>query len=148
MKQLLSDPPPNPQTPSIRKRRISNDRSWQGILRPAQNDGTKEPSFSHSCEFVIFLVPSPFPFPFPIPLPVQRLSIFSILGPKRAKKLSIGVYGFTEKQRKSTASVQGEGQGEGSSHIRCCVTAPSLTMSCLWKIAPRRSLDSSSFRSG
>jgi hypothetical protein len=51
--------------------------------------------------------------PFPIPPPVQRLSIFSILGPERAKKLSIGVHGFEEKQRKSTASVQREGERRG-----------------------------------
>ena len=42
------------------------------------------------------------------PSRLRRLSIFSILGPKRAKKLSIGVYGFAEKQRKSTASLSGE----------------------------------------
>ncbi len=30
------------------------------------------------------------------PSPFQRLSIFSILGPERAKKLSIGVHGFAE----------------------------------------------------
>src|SRR5713101_6408023 len=65
-------------------------------------------------EFVIFLIPSPCLFP--IPLPVQRLSIFSILRPERAKKLSIGSW-LCGKQRKSTASGQGEGQGEGSSHI-------------------------------
>src|SRR6266849_5190162 len=34
--------------------------------------------------------------PFPFPLPVERLSIFSILGPERAKKLSIGAHGFAE----------------------------------------------------
>src|SRR5260370_34423763 len=31
-----------------------------------------------------------------IPLPVERLSIFSILGPERAKQFSIGVHGFAE----------------------------------------------------
>src|SRR5713101_6601916 len=72
----------------------------------------KCPSFR---EFVNFLIPSPRPFP--IPLPVQRLSIFSILRPERAKKLSIGVHGFEEKQRKSTASVQGEGKRYGG----CCL---------------------------
>src|SRR5712692_6611210 len=36
------------------------------------------------------------PLQFQIPLPVQRLSIFSILGPERAKKLSIGVHGLAE----------------------------------------------------
>src|SRR6266852_627936 len=44
-----------------------------------------------------------------IPLPGQRLSIFSISGPERAKKLSIGVHGFCGKQRKSAASGLGEG---------------------------------------
>src|SRR5260370_211381 len=34
--------------------------------------------------------------PHPYPLPGQRLSIFSILAPERAKKLSIGVHGFAE----------------------------------------------------
>src|SRR5712692_6244089 len=43
------------------------------------------------------------------PLPGQRLSIFSISSPERAKKLSIGVHGFCGRQRKSTASGQGEG---------------------------------------
>src|SRR6266849_6346855 len=38
----------------------------------------------------------PSPCPCPIPLPVQRLSIFSVLGPERAKKLSIGVHGFAD----------------------------------------------------
>src|SRR5260370_31824366 len=34
--------------------------------------------------------------PHPNPLQGQTLSIFSILGPERAKKLSIGLHGFAE----------------------------------------------------
>src|SRR5216683_1288620 len=52
-----------------------------------------------------------------IPLPVQRLSIFSILGPERAKKLSIGVHGFAENRenrqpldRERDLEKQGEGK--------------------------------------
>src|SRR6266849_2979276 len=58
----------------------------------------------------MWLLPSPARARRACPLPGQRLSIFSILGPERAKKLSIGVHGFAEKQRKSTASGQGEGR--------------------------------------
>src|SRR5216684_8788054 len=59
-------------------------------------------------------------------LPGQRLSIFWILGPERAKKLSIGMHGFAENREKSTASVQGEGSGragrggEGQGKAREC----------------------------
>ncbi len=62
----------------------------------------------------------------PRPLPGQRLSIFSISGPERAKKLSIGAHGFCGKQRKSTASGQGEGSrragraAEGQGKAREC----------------------------
>src|SRR6266849_6041190 len=61
----------------------------------------------------MWLLPSPARARRACPLPGQRLSIFSILGPERAKKLSIGVHGFEEKQRKSTASGQGKGSGKG-----------------------------------
>ena len=43
------------------------------------------------------------------PSPWTEAVDFLDLGPERAKKLSIGVHGFAKKQRKSTASVQGEG---------------------------------------
>src|SRR6266852_5652725 len=59
---------------------------------------------------------------FQIPLPVQRLSIFSISSPERAKKLSIGVHGFCGKQRKSTASVQGEGKRALRARVRAVAT--------------------------
>ncbi len=54
-----------------------------------------------------------------IPLPVERLSIFSILGPERAKQFSIGVHGFAENRenRQPLSRVgEGEGEGEGSIH--------------------------------
>src|SRR6266849_794977 len=47
--------------------------------------------------------------PFPIPLPVQRLSIFSILGARASKKVEHWRAWLCGKQRKSTASGQGEG---------------------------------------
>src|SRR6266446_6600580 len=55
-------------------------------------------------ESVIFFIPSPCPFP----LPVQRLSIFSILAPERAKNLSIGVHGFAE-NRENRQPLTGRG---------------------------------------
>src|SRR5260370_32378595 len=44
----------------------------------------------------MWLLPSPARARRACPLPGQRLSIFSILRPERAKKLSIGVHGFAE----------------------------------------------------
>src|SRR5712664_2637814 len=44
----------------------------------------------------MWLLPSPARARRACPLPGQRLSIFSILAPERAKKLSIGVHGFAE----------------------------------------------------
>src|SRR6266436_2199511 len=67
-------------------------------------------------ESVIFFIPSPCPFP----LPVQRLSIFSILGPERAKKLSIGVHGFAE-NRENRQPLKGREpvkEGELASRLR------------------------------
>src|SRR5712664_28609 len=44
----------------------------------------------------MWLLPSPARARAACPLPGQRLSIFSILAPERAKKLCIGVHGFAE----------------------------------------------------
>src|SRR5713101_2323223 len=66
-------------------------------------------------EFVIFLIPSPCLFP--IPLPVQRLSIFLCFPQSHPRQCSTFLLARAARSRKSTASVQGEGQGEGSSHI-------------------------------
>jgi len=46
----------------------------------------------------------------------------SISGPERAKKLSIGVHGFCGKQRKSTASVRGEGKRAWRARVRAVAT--------------------------
>src|SRR5713101_8365466 len=52
---------------------------------------------SRSCESGRTIFTSPIRCSLPLlPSPPGRLSIFSILGPERAKKLSIGVHGFAE----------------------------------------------------
>src|SRR5713226_245616 len=56
----------------------------------------------------MWLLPSPARARRACPLPGQRLSIFSILGPERAKKLSIGVHGFAE-NRENRQPLKGRG---------------------------------------
>src|SRR6266852_8637979 len=64
----------------------------------------------------MWLLPSPARARRACPLPGQRLSIFAILGPERAKKLSNGVHGFAENRENRQPLDRGrdpEGQGEG-----------------------------------
>src|SRR6266851_3668748 len=67
-----------------------------------EDDSQQLAFFVHSFHLIFGLLkPHPHTLPCPcslssIPLPILRLSIFSILRPERAKKLSIGVHGFAE----------------------------------------------------
>jgi len=92
----------------------------EGYVEGSTRADSLTPPILSFYEFVIFWFH--LPAHFQIPLPVQRLSIFSILGHERAKKLSIGVHGFAE-NRENRQPRPGRGQarlaraGEGSNHI-------------------------------
>src|SRR5216683_7923169 len=57
-----------------------------------------------------------------IPLPVQRLSIFLIFGARASKKVEHWRARLCGKQRKSTASVQGEGKRAWRARVRAAST--------------------------
>src|SRR5260370_39924925 len=57
-----------------------------------------------------------------IPLPVQRLSIFSIFGARASKKVEHWRARLCGKQRKSTASGQGEGKRAWRARVRAAST--------------------------
>ncbi len=92
------------QTPSLRARQAS-------LRTCARSERLK------CTPAIVWILPSPARARRACPLPGQRLSIFSILRPERAKKLSIGVHGFAENRenrqpldRERDLEKQGEGK--------------------------------------